>query len=58
MMWEPDDRPGSLDLQKRVLEGGNVAWDIAGAEKLFEKAELRPVRNFEEPVGSGLWETF
>lgn len=58
-MWEPTDRPGSLELQKRVSEGLKTATDIANKDKLLDGTKNPPIRNFDaEPVGSGRWETF
>jgi len=60
MMWEPDDRPSALELQKRIIEGRNVAWDIGGpqAKMYFDHGGFATVLTFEEPIGSGLWEEF
>lgn len=58
-MWEPTDRPGTLELQKRVLDGRRIATEIATRDKLLEGQKNPPIRNFDDvPMGSGKWETF
>lgn len=59
LMWEPDDRPETLDLQKRVLEGLRVAREVAEREGLLEGDKNPTIRNFEDvEPGYGWWEHF
>jgi hypothetical protein len=44
MMWEPDDRPSPLDLQKRVAAGRTIALKVCTEEGLFDKNP--PVKDF------------
>lgn len=56
LMWEPNDRPDPLDLQKSVATGLTAALREATSTGRFDNGQNLPVVSFDNvPLKEGTW---